>query len=516
MARKRISMKKIREIIRLGGEGGMSIRQISRALSVSRPVVSQYLNDYAASGLNLEQVKRMSDSALVALFEKHKREKSEKYRELAKLFPGYTKELKRAGVTRQLLWEEYISKHPEGYSYSQFCYHFQVWKDASEVTMHLEHKAGDKMFVDYAGVKLEVVDRKTGELKPVEIFVAVLGASQMTYAEATMTQQKQDWIRSNERAMWHFGGVPAAIVPDNLKSGVTLSSRYEPGINDLFDDFAGYYRTVILPARAGAPRDKALAENGVKLVYQRIYAPLRDEIFYSVEEINEAILPLLGRHNDKPFQRLGVSRRELFEEIEKSELKDLPVERYPLKYFKKLKVQINYHIELREDWHYYSVPWQLKGKRVRVIYDDRNVAIYYDNTRVVQHRRDRTRGGYTTLCHHMPSAHRFYSEWNPERFRRWASSIGEDTERMIVKVIAKRRHPEQAYKVCLGILNLAKSYGPGRLERACSRALEYGIHSYRRVKNILENGLDKEPGSTSDEEYKANDHENVRGSSYYK
>jgi len=515
MSRKRISMKKIREIIRLSAEVGMSMRKISRAVKVSRPVVSQYLSDYRKSGLSLERVKRMSDSSLLALFEKRRSKKSGKYRHLVKLFPEYSKELKRVGVTRKHLWEDYIRSFPEGYSYSQFCYHFQVWKDASEVTMHLEHKAGDRMFVDYAGVKLEITDPGTGELKPAEVFVAVLGASRMMYAEATVSQKKEHWLRSNERAMWYFGGVPAAISCDNLKSGVTYASRYEPGINDLFDDFASYYRTVILPTRVVSPRDKALAENGVKLAYQRIYAPLRDKTFYSLEQINEAIEPLLERHNDAPFQRLGISRRELFEELEKEELKSLPPERYPLKHFKSLKVQINYHIELREDRHYYSVPWQLKGKQVRVIYDDRNVAIYYDNARVVQHRRDRTRGGYTTLCHHMPSAHRFYSEWNPQRFRRWASSIGENTERMIAAVISKRPHPEQAYKVCLGILNLAKSYGPGRLERACSRALEYGIYSYRRIKNILDNGLEEKAEGAAENRPLIDDHENIRGNLYY-
>ena len=509
-------MRKIRKIIRLAVEGGMSKRKISRAFKVSRPVVAQYLSDYSASGLNIEEVDRMTDSELLALFEKNRRRSKPKYRALVKLFPDYVKELKRAGVTRHLLWEEYSREYTRGYSYSQFCYHFQVWKNATDVRMHLDHKAGDKMFVDYAGEKLKIVDPKTGRQTAVEVFVSVLGATQLTYVEATMTQQKEDWLRSNERAMWYYKGVPAAIVPDNLKSGVTSSNRYEPGINDLFDDFAGYYGTVILPARAGTPRDKALAENGVKLAYQRIYAPLRDEIFYSLEEINEAIMPLLERHNDKPFQRLGISRRELFEEVEQDELKSLPIERYPLKHFKELKVQINYHIELRDDWHYYSVPWQLKGKRVRVIYDERNVAIYYDNTRVVQHRRDRTRGGYTTLYHHMPPAHRYYDDWNPERFRKWAASIGEDTEKMIVKVISKRRHPEQAYKVCLGILSLAKSYDPGRLDKACSRALDYGIHSYKRIKNILENGLEMESLSVSEAGRQINDHENIRGSFYYK
>jgi len=514
MARKRINVKKIREIIRFRENSGMSDRKIARALNISRPVVVQYIRDFASTGLTYQDIKGMPDSQFLALFEKQRNKKSSKYQEISELFPYFVSELKRTGVTLMLLWKEYQKKHPVGYSYSQFCYHFQVWRNASKVTMHIEHKAGDKMFVDYAGDKLVIVDRKTGKERTVEVFVAILGASQLTYVEASMSQKSEDWIRSNERAFLYFGGVTQAIVPDNLKSGVTKTDRYEPGVNFMYDDFAEHYDTVILPARVARPKDKALVENAVALVYQRIYAPLRNRSFRSLTELNEAIADLLDEHNTTPFQRLKISRRRLFEKTEKQILKPLPKERYAIKQSKDLTVQFNYHIELREDRHHYSVPWQLKGKRVRVVYDDRNVAIYYDNVRIIQHRRDHSPNGYTTLHTHMPPQHRFYAQWSPERFTKWAQSIGDDVAEMIRIVLKKRKHPEQAFKTCMGILNLVKQYEPDRLNKACGRALEFGFYSYKRIKSILDKGLEEEPLAES-RELTVSSHENIRGGQYY-
>ncbi len=508
-------MKKIREIIRFKETTNMSDRKIARALNISRPVVAQYLKDFNASGLTYEETKDIPDSRFLALFEKQRNKRCSKYEDISKLFPYFVMELKKTGVTLMILWNEYQKEHPDGYSYSQFCYHFQVWRNASKVTMHIEHKVGDKMFVDYAGDKLAIVDRKTGKEQPVEVFVAILGASQLTYAEASFSQKSEDWIRSNERAFIYCGGVTQAIVPDNLKSGVTQSNRYEPGINIMFDDFAGHYQTVILPARVRRPQDKALVENAVNLVYQRIYAPLRNRIFYSLEELNEAIWDLLEQHNNIPFQRLKTSRRELFDNIEKPVLKPLPKERYAIKQSKELTVQFNYHVELREDRHYYSVPWQLKGKRVRVVYDDRNVAIYCDNVRIIQYKRDRSPNGYTTLHTHMPPHHRFYAQWSPERFIRWAQSIGDDVAEIIQMVLTSRKHPEQAFKTCMGILNLVKKHGPDRLNKACARALGFGFYSYKRIKNILDRGLEEEPLIES-RELTVSSHENIRGSLYYR
>ena len=514
MARKRINMKKIREIIRFSETTDMSERKIARALNISRPVVAQYIKDFNSSSLTYEQIKGMADSQFLALFEKQKNKKCSKYEELSQQFPHITTELLKTGVTLMTLWNEYQREHPDGYSYSQFCYHFQVWRNASKITMHIEHKVGDKMFVDYAGDKLVIVDSTTGKEQLVEVFVAILGSSQLTYAEASLSQKSEDWIRSNERAFIYFNGVTQAIVPDNLRSGVAKSNKYEPGINPMFDDFAGHYHTVVLPARVRRPQDKALVENAVRLVYQRIYAPLRNRTFWSLEELNETIWDLLKKHNDTPFQRLKISRRGLFEEIEKPVLKSLPVERYSLKQCKDLTVQINYHVELREDRHYYSVPWQFRGKRVRVIYDDRTVAIYYDNIRIVQHKRIRIPNDYTTLPIHMPPEHRNYAEWRPERFIKWGQSIGDDVAEMIRVVLKSRKHPEQAFKTCMGILNLVKEHGPDRLNKACRRALGFGFYSYRRIKNILDRGLEEEVLAES-MELPVLSHENIRGSQYY-
>jgi len=515
MARKRISMKKIRDIIRLKETSDLSERKIAKALDISRPVVAQYISDFRSCGLTYEQVKTIPDSQLLDRLQKRRIKRSVKYEALIGEFPRLVQELKKTGVTLMTLWQEYQQNNPEGYSYSQFCYHFQVWRNASKLTMHIDHKAGDKMFVDYAGNKLSIVERKTGEIRPVEVFVAVLGASQLTYVEASFSQKSEDWIRSNENAFLYFGGVTQAIVPDNLKSGVTHSDKYEPGIHFMFEDFADHYQTVVLPARVRRPQDKALVENAVRLVYQRIYAPLRDRTFFSLEELNKAIPDLLEKHNNLQFQRLKISRRGLFEKIEQAELKPLPKERYPIKQCRELTVQFNYHIELREDRHYYSVPWQLKGKRVRVIYDDRNVAIYYDNMRIAQHRRNYTPNAYTTLHTHMPPHHRYYAEWTPDRFIRWARSIGDNVEEVIKIVLKSRKHPEQAFKTCMGILNLVKEHGADRLDKACEKALDIGFYSYKRIKNILDRGLEKNLFSEP-KDSRISSHENLRGSEYYK
>ena len=516
MARKRIGMKKIRYVIRLKSTTELSERQIARALSISRAVVAKYWEGFAASGLVYEQISEMADSELLRMIEKPKVCGNARYREMAEGFPHIVVELKKKGVTLQLLWQEYREEHPDGYQYSQFCYHFSNWKDSSEVGMHIKHKAGDKMFVDYAGEKWPITDPKTGKVRLMEVFVAVLGASGLAYAEASASQRQEDWIRSNERALWYFGGVASAIVPDNLRSAVSRSDPYEPGINPTFDDFAEHYNTVIIPARVRKARDKAVVENAVQLVYQRIYAPLRNRTFYSLEELNEAIGQRLEEHNNKDFQRLRMSRRQLFERTERSALKSLPSERYPMKETKLLTVQFNYHVELREDLHYYSVPHYLYKKepktKVKLVYDERIVAIYYDNIRIAQHVRDRSHNGYSTLPEHMPAEHRFYAEWSPERILKWAKAIGEEVAVVIGRVLVSRKHPEQAFKVCLGILSLSKKYGPDRLQKVCRKADGFGIYSLKRIESMLKAALEEEKHP---EPELIPAHENIRGSGYY-
>lgn len=514
MANERISMNKIREIVRLSEECRLSGRQIAKALNISRPVVSQYVIDFKAAGLSYALIQGLGDEELLGALGKKRKDKNERYRILSEKFEYFAKEIKRVGVTTQLLWNEYKKENTEGYSYGQFCYHFQVWRNALEVTMHMEHKAGEKMFVDYTGKKMRIYDvKKPSEFCEVEIFVAILGASQLTYVEASESQKKEDWVKSNENALLYFGGVSGAIVPDCLKSAVEKANKYEPDINGQYFDFARHYGTVILPARSGSPKDKALVEGAVKIAYTRIFAPLRDRIFYSIEELNEAIWANLELHNDMNFQRLKVSRRGLFNELEKGVLKPLPAGKYEWKDFLSLKVQFNYHLEFSPDKHYYSVPWQYRRKRVSVMYTSGSVDIYFNGQRIAFHKRDRRANGYTTIKEHMPAQHQFVSEWNPERMLSWGAGIGESVKVMIEGVLGSREFPEQAYKVCLGILSLAKKYGKERLNNACKRAVAFNYYSYKAVKNILEKGLDR-----VEEEVTAPVlplHNNIRGSRYF-
>jgi len=473
MANRRIRMEKLKEIIRLGSEHHLSNRAIARALKVSRPVVAQYLSDFRASSLTYSEISTMNHDDLLELFSRNQRFEKQRYTVLAERFKEYVKELKRPGVTRHLLWEEYRQAHPDGYSYSQFCYHFQVWQDISDLSMHIEHKAGDKMFVDFTGKKLFVTDPKTGAQREAEVFVAILGASQLTYAEARYTQQKADWIKANENALRYIGGVPRAIVPDCLKSGVIKGDKYDPDINPEYADFARYYDTVILPARPHAPRDKALAENAVKIVYSRVFAPLRNQVFYSLEELNRAIRERLAVHNNRCFQRLQISRQQLFQETEKAVLKPLPVNPYELRSFKSVRVQFNYHVYLSDDGHYYSVPYHYRGKKVKIAYTTMIVEIYHKNTRIAFHKRNLNQNKYTTVPEHMPPNHRFYQDWCPEKILQWAAKKGPNVKELVAKLLARGTYPEQTYKMCLGVINLSKQYSVQRVDQACQRALEF-------------------------------------------
>ncbi len=486
MARKRIQVKKIREILKHSYEGKLSIRQIANICGVSKSVVSDYLTTFRRVGVDYKKTTEMNDSELIELFKGKKEENNIRYQAMLPNMPYYVKELKRTGVTRQLLWEEYSKNNDNKFSYSQFCYHLQCWQDFQDVSMKQHHTPGDKMFVDYTGDTFPYSDGVGGEPKRAQVFVAILGSSGLTYAEASMSQKKEVFLRSVEHSFHYFGGVTKATVPDNLKSAVSKASNYEPEVNPLFDDFGDYYRTVILPTRAYRPKDKALVENAVRLMYQRVFAPLRNQVFYSLDELNEAIKEKVEEHNNKKLQVLQVSRRELFNEIEKSELKTLPSAPYPMKFFENHKVAPDYHVLLSADKHYYSVPWQLKGKQIRIIYDERIVAIYHENVRVVQHLRDRKRSGYTTVKDHMPAHHKFYASWSVEKFESWAASIGDETLNVIRHLLESRHHPEQAFKSCMGILSLAAKCENHDLNMACRKAWNFNRISYREVKSYLE------------------------------
>lgn len=514
MANTTLSMSKIRQLLRLHAQGRSKL-QIAEQTGISRNTLKKYLKEFISSGLSFTEINELSDKDLESLFVKPEDKPiNDKLRTLFNLFPSIDKELKRKGVTRSLLWEEYKLKHPEGFGLSQFKHYFAQWKSQVNPTMRMEHKAGDKLYVDFAGQKLSIVDKQTGEIQEVEIFVAILGASQLTYVEAVMSQQKEDFIGACESALLFYGGVPSAIVPDNLKSAVTKSSKYEPTLNDSFADFAQHYGTIILPARAYKPRDKALVENAVRIVYTRIYAKLRNTIYFTLEEINIAILSALEEHNKAHLRGRNYSRLQQFEEIERSTLLPLPALRYELKKHLFATVMKNGHVALSTDKHYYSVPYRFIGKKVKVIFSRTSVEIFYSYERIALHKRLKSPYNYTTDQEHLASSHRFVSDWSADYFLSWAENIHEDVKLYILKIFDRKQHPEQAYKSCVGILSFSKKVGNERLIKACQRALGYGLYNYKTIQQILETGLDKynEP---ENEQLEMPLHDNIRGEEYY-
>ena len=462
-----------------------------------------------------EELLALSNLELEKLFEWHeKQELSDRHKVAFSYFPQMEKNLKRKGNTKYKEWLEYKKLHPDGFASSQFNELYNKFIQRSKPVMHINHKAGDKMQVDYAGEKLKITDKLTGEIKDVEVFVAILGASQLTYVEATETQQKEDFISSNENALHYFEGVPQAIVPDNLKSAVTKSDKFEPTINETFADFGDHYGTSILPARAYRPKDKALAEGAVKIVYSRMYTALRSEVFFTLEALNKAIWTLLEAYNNVLLTGRTYSRREQFEEIERSALQPLPELRYEFKRQAIVTVMKIGHVCLREDDHYYSVPYKYIGKKVKILYTKKQVDIYYRYECIAQHEREKGRHHYTTVKEHLASTHQFMNDWNPDRFKRWAASIDKSVEYVIDQIFEKKQHPEQAYKSCLGILNMDKKVGRERLINACKRAIDYNLYNYKSIQMILEKGLDGQPQETNDAP-ELPLHDNIRGEEYY-
>lgn len=510
-----ISMIKIRQILRLHTQGYSKL-QIAVQTSISRNTLKKYIKEFTASKLTFDEISSLSDKDLEDLFVKPEdKPVNEKLQTLFSMFPAIDKELKRKGVTREILWEEYKRDHTDGFGISQFKHYYAQWKAQVNPTMHMEHKAGDKMYVDFAGDRLNLVDPQTGEIHPVEVFVAILGASQLTYVEAVMTQQKEDFIAACENAMLYYNGVPAAIVPDNLKSAVTKSSKYEPTINETFADFAEHYATTILPARAYRPRDKALVENAVRIIYSRIYAKIRGVDYHSLEALNTAIRFALEEHNSAFLRGRNYSRRQQFDEIEKAVLMPLPALKYELKKHLYATVAKNGHVGLSLDKHYYSVPYRFIGKKVKLLFSRHSVEIYYNYERIALHTRTKSSYQYTTDKEHLASTHRFVSDWTPERFISWAQGIHEDVKLYILKVLDRKQHPEQAYKSCLGILGFAKKVGNDRLIKACQRALGYGAYNYKTIQKILEKELDSQDSPDETDQLRMPFHDNIRGENYY-
>jgi len=516
MANTTISMSKIRQILRMYSQGRSKL-SIAAQTGVSRNTAKKYLAAFDASGCTFDEINALNDKELEDFFGgSQERPPDKRMLSLQRCFPQVDKELKRTGMNRRILWEAYRKEFPDGFQYTQFCFYYNQWKARVNPTMHLDHKAGDKLYVDFAGEKLSITDKETGEVIEVEVFVAILGASQLTYVEAVASQQKEDFIAACEDALHYYGGVPSAIVPDNLKAAVTKSNRYEPTLNETFADFADHYATTILPARAYRPRDKALVEGAVKIIYSRIYAPISKAIYHSLTELNIAIKEALEAHNSQPLKGRNYSRRLQFEEVERETLSPLPALRYEFKKQHQATVMKNGHVCLGVDKHYYSVPYRFIGRKVKIMYSRSSIEVYYHYERIAMHKRIKSPYSYTTDKDHLATTHRFVTEWTPDRFLEWAASIHEDVRLYILKILDRKQHPEQAYKSCLGVLGFAKKAGNERLTIACQRALSYGIYNYKTIQSILENKMDNYEESLFADELPMPNHDNIRGENYYK
>jgi transposase len=505
-------MRRIREVLRLKWRLGLSHRQIKRSVRLGYGTVCDYLQRAMLKKLSWEQVERLSDAELEDRLFPRPTSGSSGDRESPE-WTGVHRDLKKKGVTLALLWQEYRERAAEGgYGYSRFCQLYRAWEGQLDVCLRQQYRAGEMLFVDYAGQTIEVIDPKSGEVREAAIFVAVLGASNYTYAEATWSQDLDDWIGSHVRVFEALGGVSELVVPDNLKSGVTSPCRYEPDVNRTYAELAEHYGVAVVPARIRKPRDKAKAENGVLQVSRWILARLRNEQFFSLRELNVRIAELLVELNERPLRVLKVSRRELFEQLDQPALRPLPRQPYEPSEWKKVRVAPDYHVEF--EGHYYSVPYQLVKKQLDLRVTRQAVEVLDRGKRVAAHRRDRRRGRHTTIAEHMPKAHQEYLEWTPPRLVRWAAKTGPATAGLVEEIMLSRAHPQQGFRACLGVMRLGQIYGAERLEAACQRALAVGGVSYKSVRSILASGLDGEPLEES-AEVAPIEHGNVRGGSYY-
>ncbi len=512
MPAERISMRKIREILRLKWVCELSHRQVSRSCGLAHGTVGDYLLRAAAAGLTWDKVEGMDDGEL----ERRLYPPAVPAGAAAGSLPDWavvSREMRRKGVTLALLWQEYKERVPEGLQYSRFCDVYREWKGQLAVTMRQEHRAGERMFVDYAGPTVDVVDPATGEVRLASIFVAVLGASSYAYAEATWGQGLADWVGSHVRAFEYFGGVTEIVVPDNLRSGVSRACRYEPDLNPTYNEMARHYGTAVIPARPRKPRDKAKAESGVLLVERWVLASLRNRTFFSLADLNAEMRRLLSKLNDRPMRVLKVSRRELYESLDRPALKALPQERFEFAEWGKARVNVDYHVEV--GGHYYSVPYQLVRKEVDVRVSATTVECFLKGRRVAAHVRSGKRGHHTTVREHMPAAHQAHAEWTPQRLVRWAGEVGPSAAAVVEAIMSARAHPQQGFRPCLGLLRLGKRYGNDRLEAACARALLIRSASYRSVKSILETRLDEQPLPTAATGNDVVEHHNIRGPEYY-
>ena len=506
-------MRQVREILRLKYEQHLAHRAIARACGVGLGTVSEYCRRARQANLTWPLPAEWDDAQLEARLFRRVNDVVG----VPRPQPDMTwihQELKRPGVTLQRLHLEYLPQHLDGYRYSQFCQHYHAWARTLAPTMRQVHRAGEKAFVDFSGKRPTIVDATTGEVVPVELFVGALGASRYVYAEACAAQDLPSWITAHMRMLEFFRGAPAILVPDNLRSGVTEACRYEPIINRTYLDFAQHYGVAVVPARPGRPRDKAVVEASVLLAQRWILAALRHRRFFSLAELNAAIWELLPALNMRPMRKLGVSRRELFEQLDHPLLRPLPTTRYEFADWTEAGVNIDYHVAVEHN--YYSVPHQLLHERVEIRLTATVVEVFLKGRRIASHRRRRGRAEYATDPAHMPHAHRAHAEWTPSRLIAWAETTGPTTGALVAAILASKPHPEQGYRACLGLMRLGQRHGPARLEAAAARALQLGAPSYRTVQNILTSGVEQLPladGTAVPPPLPV--HPNIRGSAYY-
>lgn len=506
-------MHQIRQLLQLHLQGH-SIHQLTARLGMARNTVRHYLRTLQGSGQPLGELLTSEDTHLDALLNPAQpTAQSNRQARLLERMPTIHQQVV-AGITLYQLWLEYREQHPDGFQYTQFGVNYRRWRQHLEASLHLEYKAGDKLFVDFAGKKLHLTDPLTGEQTPVEVFVAILGHSQLTYVQAVPSQKTADFLLALEGAMRFVGGVPQAIVPDNLKAAVRRAHRYEPELNPSLADFALHFGTSILPARVGKPKDKPLVEGAVRILYQRVYARLRHRSFATLAELNEALREKVEEHNQTCFQRQSYSRRDAFEDYERTALGALPTIPFVLKHYRWATVQKNYHVLLTDDNRYFSVPYRLIGQRVQLVVSAQTLEVYHNHQRVAVHQRLSGAGQYATIKQHLPPAHRHVLDWTPDYFQEWAGRIGPHTQSVIERLLSARKHPELAYRSCLGILRQEKKVGTERLERACERALHYNSVGYSVIVNILSRGLDSMPVSSSQSDTLIV-HDNIRGAAAY-
>jgi len=510
-------MRKIKDILRLHHEAKLSNRGICQALNIGYGTVVDYLKRSKKAELSWPIPPDMNERDLGRLlFPSQPLTGQRRFTE-----PSYFaihQELKHKGMTKQLLWQEYRQQHPDdGYSYAQFCHRYLEWLGCQQRSMRQIHRAGEKCFVDYCGPTMPIVNPDTGEMRNAQIFVAVLGASNYTFACASWSQNQADWLNAHVKAFEFFGGVPEIVVPDNLKSAVRKTHRYEPDINPSYQQLATHYQTAIVPARPYKPKDKAKAEVAVQIVERWIMARLRHQTFFTLASLNQAIRVLLNDLNQRPFKKLPGTRRSQFEQLDQPVLRALPVQPYHYVEIKQARVHIDYHIEYAK--HYYSVPHHLVKQVIEVQASDNTVAIYHHGQRIASHPRSYRQGGHSTFAEHMPRSHRAMQEWSPERFLNWAGEIGDETRKVIGCLLQQKRHQEQNYRSVLALLSNDKKYGRERLNKACGRALSINSPTRSSVESILKKGLDQIALETqlseAQEELSLDHHENLRGEDYY-